>query len=418
MAQGVRKGTIFNIFGQYGAAFFIFLFQVIAARFLGPSKFGLLSLLYSLIMTFKIVLSSGARDTLMKNIPYYQAIGDEEALNTVYKKSTLIFSILAGLFLLISLSLSQPISLKLFDDNLILLFEFILGVLLLSSFRFFLSVVEGRREFHLVSLFLVSHRIFLLIGIIIGLMIEKSAVSTGAGIALSPVIPLLILLVLTFSRNWFSISGKQKPIKGLELFIIEISLLNFFGIFLLRLGPLMLKLLGGENANFYNGLYIAIFMPLNLMRGILIALFTSLFPNISRAFGEKNKEQIKRYIRKSTFIVLYVIISISLVFLLWGPAIVKLLYGKSYEVQRLDCILISLMIGFYMFARLINRILVAGGKYRVSLFSIIGSLFVAIIAVVLLEMSPMIRVELSLLAGTFFYAVSQAYYLFFKSNFL
>ncbi len=418
MPQGVRKGTIFNILGQYGAAFFVFLFQVIAARFLGPSKFGLLSLLYSLIMTFKIVLSSGVRDTLMKNIPYYRTSKDSGDLRTVYSKATLVFSIFAGIFLLITILFSSKIAFNFFDANLILLFEFILGVLLFSGFRFFLSIVEGHREFHIVSLFLIIQRFFIFIGIVVGLLLEKSVVSAGAGIALSPVIPTVILMILIGKRNWFSLKGNHKPVKGIELFIIELSFLNFFSLFLLRLGPMMIKLIGGAHANYYNGLYTAVFMPLNFMRSALIALSISLFPNISRAFGENNKEQIERYIKKSTIIVLSVITSVSLIFFLWGPGIVQLVMGNSYIVQRLDCLLISLMVGFYMFARLINRILVAGGKYRVSLFSIIGSLFVAIIAVVLLKMSPMIRVELSLLAGTFFYAVSQAYYLFFKSNFL
>ncbi len=418
MAQGVKKGSIYSLIGQGGAAFFVFLFQAIAARMLGTARFGSLSLFYSLVLMFAAVLSSGINDTIVKNISFYEAARKDKEIRFVYRRSIFLFVIFSAILTVLVVIFLRYISLRFFDGKVIIAFEFLIGVLLFSIYRIFFSVIIGKREFHFVSLFLILQSMFLLIGVLVGLLFRKDVVTANMGIALSPIIPLILVVTLISRNGWVSFRGETSFIKGVNIFIIGMSILSFLDIFLLRLGPVLIKLLGGVNANFYNGLYSAIFMPLSFTRTITIALFTSLFPNISRAFGENNMEQVRRYVLKSTGLVLGIVTAVSIIFYFWGPIIVRIIYGSNYVVNRIDCVLISLVLGFYLLGRLNNRILIAGGFYRVSLFSIIASLSIAIIVSLLLKIAVMPRVEVALLAGTFTYAITQVYFIIFKSKFI
>jgi len=417
MAQGVKKGSIYSLIGQGGAAFFVFLFQAIAARMLGTSRFGLLSLLYSLILTFSTILSSGVRDTLIRNISFFDDSGEERKLKYAFRNALYIFSIFIGIFISFTIIFLRPISTRLFDGKVILLFEFLIGAFLIANFRVFSSIIEGHREFHLFSFFLVLQSFFLFIGVLLGLLFNRTVVSTGLGLSLSPIIPLSLLFFLIAKKRWFYTGGEVSPIERIRIFIIEISILNFLDIFLLRFGPLLIKVFGGINANYYNGLYSAIFMPLNFTRTLMIALFISIFPNIARAFGRKDKNLIRRYVSKGMALVIGTVIIVTIIFYLWGPLIVRIIYGKGYIVNRVDCVLISLIMGFYLLGRLNNRILIAGGKYRISLFSLIGALVITIILSLLLKIPIMLRVEFSLLFGSLFYAITQVYFIIFKSKF-
>jgi O-antigen/teichoic acid export membrane protein len=413
MIQGVRKGSIYVLLGQGVASVFLFLFQMLAGRWLGVENYGLLNILYSAIFIVTILVISGVSQGLIRYIAFFEAKNDSEGLRQLIKTSFITYLMFLFGALSISILFKNLFLEKLFDNNLILLFQYLIGVLFLSLFRFYDGIIQGYRKFHIFSLGRAIKE-FAMFGILVIIVryLRLSAIDAGWSIAISPLIGLLFILLAAKSPypliKWKA-SDKLNP--KIIRFILLTGLIALLDQWIIRLGPLLLKICGGTKADYYAGLFSAIIMPLNLARTVVLALIIALFPNLSRAYSLKDKNLIRRYILKSVSIVGVLVILIIPVYYAFGPKIVSLIFGAEYTVQRSDSILLALVISLFLYGILLSKIIMAGGnpKYpALSLLIATGALFVVFYGA---NFPPMKLVEIALLVCAFLYTFLQAIYL-------
>jgi O-antigen/teichoic acid export membrane protein len=168
-------------------------------------------------------------------------------------------------------------------------------------------------------------------------------------------------------------------------------------------------MLAGEEGSHLAGLFSAMIMPLSAVRTFVLALFVSLYPNLSRVYSLKDRKRIRRYIFKSVGIVgLFVSVSV-LIYFFFGPQLIQLLYGKEYVVSRIDTTLVAICVGFFLFSLLLFRIHLSRGTPEYPSYSFLVSLLVLFLMIYGLNLEPLLLVEIALLACSFIFAVLQLF---------
>ncbi len=406
MAQGVRKGFFYSSIGQVVSAVFIFLFQIILGRKLPAAEFGMLNIMYSLVSSFAVILNAGPRDVLIRNVSFYLAQNRKGHAGYVIKLSYIFYIIFSLIFILVFAILSKWTTYRFFDGHYLYLIIFLIGTILLAGFRITLSLSEAHREFHFFALINILFSLFLFLGMIVYLIIPEGFGLNGLmwTIGLSPLLPALICAIIGKNRGWFPASERFE-IKGIYILFISLSIINFLDMFLFRSGSIVIKLYGKDVGNTIAGLFNYVFVPVSAIRTLMIALFASIFPNISNALGAGNFRQAKHYIKRGIQFVSVVSVSLTLFFYLTGPLLMKLLYKKTTGPGRMDFLLVSLFVSFLLMGRLGNRVLIALGKAKYTLIALLTGLTIIFLMPVLFKSSLLRGVEISLTTGTLIYSL-------------
>jgi len=413
MSQGVRKGSMYVLIGQGVASVFLFLFQMFAGRWLGVEDYGLLNVLYSTIFIVAVLVVAGVMQGSIRYIAFFLAKEDSEGVRQSVQTSFITYLILLLITLLLSLIFKNLLLEKLFNGNLIILMQYLIGVCVLSIFRFYNGMLQGYRKFHIFSIG-IGLKEFVTFGILVLIVknLGLSAVNAGWSIVISPVIAILFYLFVTKdSRPSIKWEKGDKLNPQIIRFILIGGFISLMNQWVVRAGPILIKILGGNSAFYYAGLFSAIMMPLNLARTVVIALLIGLFPNLSRAYSLKDENLIRRYTLKSAGIVGALIIFIVPVYYFFGPEIVKLIYGEGYTALRSDTTLLAFVIAFFLVGTLLSKIIMARGTPRYSAISFFIGILGLFITLYLVNLSPLKSVGTALLVCNFLYVSVQAIYL-------
>lgn len=406
MAFGVRKGMVYNLLGMGLSGVFIFIFNILAGRILGPSKFGIVSVFYSLLLTLQALLAGGFRDTTVKLVSEYDGAERGGYIGYLVSGILEIFVILYLIFIILILINRNHLEINLFGKSTGNLFLFVISVFLFSLFWILNSVFEGLRRFDISNLCLSIFYFFFPTLFLINYYLRfKQPFGTLLAIMFSPLFALILLLVIFKSYN-LNITLRNKFSQNVPFVKIAalLTFINFFDIFIFRSPPILVKLAGGETF-LYAGFIGAFLGLLNIVRTISIALFRSLFPNLNRAFVERNRILAINYIRHSTLFMLILGITVLLVFGLKGPAILKFIYGEKYLMTSPQTLVFSLFLVFYLIARLFNRILISTGNMVWILLTLLIAFTLLIFTFLIIHTEPLIRVGLSITCGAFIYLI-------------
>ena len=413
MNQGVRKGSLYALLGQGAASILLFLFQMLAGRWLGVELYGLLNVLYSAIFIVTVVIIAGVNQGLIRYIAFFEAKNDNKSVIQSIETSFMIYLLFLLTIVLLSIIFKDFIVQRLFNGETIMLMQYFIGICCLSLFRFYNGMLQGYRKFHIFSFgFGFKEFTMLIILVILIKFLNLSVPEVGWSIVLAPLFA--ILYILPSAKDLYN-PLKWKRIEKLNLhivrFILIAGIISLMNQWIIRIGPLILKLIGGDTADYYAGLFSAIIMPLNLVRTVVISLLVGLFPNLSRAYSLKDENLIRRYILKSFGLVGLLIILIIPVYYYFGSNIVRLLFGAEFVALRSDTTLLSIVISLSLLGILLSKILMARGTPKYSAFSfligilgLLGILFYA-------DLPPMKLVIISLLVCNFLYTFIQAVYL-------
>mgnify|MGYP000300609156 CR=1 FL=1 len=392
--QGVIKGTALSLTGKFGGGLFLLLFHMFAARILPKGEYGLFQVFLSLVFGSVVCLTSGIADTMRSLIASTEAVRGN--VKKLVKDAVRFLGSWLGVVLLVTGILFRFILNRFFDGNLTLLILYYLSVSGMCFLFLTLAVYSGLREFHM-HMFgnLIYHFLFFLLFLI---FVHPMGVD---GCALS----LFLSTIITLAIFGYLLRGRL-PGEGEERKIWIPALLmmfaNLFDIFLLRGGPVFIKILGGSEGNVLAGRFGVVYSLQNFLRSGFIALYTALLPNLSAAERLGEKEKVKRYVFKSYGIALTIIILNIFVFYLAGERIVKVMYG--WDVGRYEIVLITSFMSFYIMGRLVNRFFLASSLYGPLILSSASG--AAAFLLFLLSPIPMPwRAEGGLAAGGFVYFV-------------
>lgn len=403
MPEGVRKGTLYTLIGLGASGLLLFLFNMLAARMLGPSGFGILSVVYSLISATTPLLVGGISTGIVRFVSAFEAQKEKGKIQGTVRDGFILWICFFLLFLIVTSILRDSIRVKYLDGSSFLFVVFVLGVLFHSSLILICSILKGLREFRHNAVTIIaqySFRVLFLLGFVI--FLDSGINGASATLFSAPLVSLIIAILICFKLKGRLASGKPEgDLKGFFNFAGPVTLSSFLAIFLLRCGPLLIKTLGGIEANRSAGLFASVFALVSVGRMAVSALGTVLFPNLSRANALGNIELQKRYIRKSFFLMSGLCVLMIIGLWLFGPIIMKIVYGKEFVLRRLDILLIATMGGFFFLAQLLNSILLARSLTKEVLISWGSALLFLVLFIWITELSPLLRVEAGLCLATF-----------------
>ncbi|MCK4529088.1 oligosaccharide flippase family protein [candidate division WOR-3 bacterium] len=414
MSQGLRKGFIYSLIGQVLAGIFLFMFQMLAGRWLGVDGYGLLSVIYSSICIVTVFVIDGVVQGLARFIAFYQAKDDNDRVRQSIQTAFIIYVTLLFGALLITLLFRNFFLERLFNKHIIILEQFLLGVWALSLFRFYNGILQGYRQFHILSfgIWVKEFMMFVIMALIVKCW-GFSGVEAPWSIAISAVIALLLVIWSSRKKSFPTIKWKQFDKLHPEIirFIIMGGIISLMNQWIIRSGPILLKIIGGEGADSLAGLFNAMLIPLTPFKTVVIALLLGLLPNLSRAYSTGDEKLIKRYIYKSIAIVGGLIVFIIPIYHFYGPQIVKLLFGNEFIVSQFDTTLLAFVISFLLAGSLLSNIIMARGTPRYSVLSSIIGILGMICVLFWADLPTMKLVETALLVCTFLYTVLQGIYL-------
>ena len=406
----MKKGAIYSLVGQVIGGVSLLLFQIFAGRWLGVSHYGDLNALYSAVEIMTGVVATGIGYGLIRFVAHYDAEENREGVLTGIQSSFLYYLAALFIFLIISLFLKDYISGRFFNGKAIIFYQFLLGVVTFSLFRFTNGVLQGYRRFKLRAICIMIHGISILFFLYLLFKFSGNTSSkVGWSIVIAPVLALIFLKIYNngiLPDNWLKF--RKFNISMLKFALIG-TLIGFMSQWFLRAGPLLLKMLAPQEGSHLAGLFSAMIMPLSAVRTFVLALFVSLYPNLSRVYSLKDRKRIRRYIFKSFGIVgLFVSVSV-LVYFFFGTQLIQLLYGKEYVISRMDATLVAICVGFFLFSLLLFRIHLARGTPEYPSYSFLVSLLVLFLMIYGLNLEPLLLVEVALLSCSFIFAVLQLF---------
>jgi len=415
MSQGVRKGSLFSLIGYGFAGLFLVLFHAFAGRWLGVEYYGLLNTLLSYINIATAIIASGVTECLSRYIPFYEAKSDKEREIGTIQTSFFIYLILFSVVFISSFLLKRPILKNHFNNNIAILYQFLLGTGFFSLFRLYSGLLKGYRKFDIFSIgnviqaFMMFSFLFVFIKII-GL----NEISAGWSLTASAVIAIIFYQISLRNISFQIFKARKLFNRDIIKFTLAATFILLMNIWIFRAGPILLKTLGKSEGDKLAGLFSATVMPLNFARLIVMSLQTGLFPNLSRAYSIKDNELIKRYIFKSFGIIIGIITLVLLVYYLFGPRIILLIYKKEeFLVSRTDTTLLAFAYSFYFLGLHLTKILMARNTPGYSSLSLAIGIAGMFVVLKWFELPPMRLVGTSLLVCNLLYFTIQGLFLLF-----
>jgi stage V sporulation protein B len=411
--EGVIKGSIYIIIGQGVAGIFLFLFQTLTGRWLGVKYYGIINILYSAIIISNVFITDGVSHGLAKYISLFQAKNLKKKIEDTIQISFLIYLILILTFLLVAIIFRKKILNNFFNNMELIYFHFILGVLSLSLYSFYNGLLRGYRRFRTFSIgFTINSISMLIILLLVIPYLKLQKIHAGWSFVISPIIPIIFFKLAI--KNKITFPDLKKPCKlnpDIVKFTLMSCLIAVLTTWIVRSGPILLKIVGDGNSDSLAGLFSAVMMPLNLLRTVIISFLGALFPNLTRAYSLNDENLIRRYVYKSLGIVMLITASVILFYYFLGPQIIRLLYGEEFSVSRSIAFILSIAMSFLLLGTLLSRILMARDTTYFAVISLVLGIAGMIVFLYWGNLEPMKLVITSLLICNIIYFGAQALYL-------
>lgn len=384
-------GVIF--FGMIIANLLGLLNQALLGRFLGPEKYGLFNLGFSIILIFSTFAIFGLGAALSQFIPAKIKKDRKDKVNDAIRFSFR-FNFIMGIFLSIILFLlSNIIANKVFHNNdLDLVIKFFSMAL---PFTAFYRTAGGLpRGFKKPSYKVLTEDILMnILKIsIFGILIFFGYRLFGAIIAYlcSVIFATVIYLWLTYYKflpslgSSFSINKQKYNSVKKELFSLTLPLFltGFTYLFLTHTDRI---LIGFYMSSQEVGIYVAAFSIAGLTISIALAFSFLFLPVISEYFAENDINSMKKIFSSITKWIFLLTFPIVIYFVLYSKDIIRIIYGDPFVIGSSVLIILSLGIAFFALTGMSGNILIAITKTKLNLISeIIGAISNVILNIILI----------------------------------
>mgnify|MGYP001117552857 CR=1 FL=1 len=299
-----------------------FLLNIFLARKLGPSEYGIVGIITSILFFFELFLTNGIRQAVSKILSSYNV--DE---NNLWKKS-LIFQVILSTILII------------------------IGILLVNVITKFLNIEDYKNYLYLLYAIIPLKAIyFLSLGFLNGKLLFKQHSITNAIYSLSRMVFSITLLILTgkgvlsillgtmfaylvsffYLRKSISLrEGIDNTVSFSDLINLTISALVFYFLINVFLNVDILLLRGFGTCEEIIGVYKA-----NASIGIVVYyLFASIlqvtYPSISNLHSQKLISSLKNLIN-TIFLLIFYVTSVAFIFTnFYSEIIISLFFGQKY----------------------------------------------------------------------------------------
>ena len=337
MLFGASKALTFRILG----ALFLFLFNLIVARNLGPGPAGVYYLALSIVTIVGSVSVLGIDQILLKNVANFKAQGDIRGVHGFYIKGLRTVLISATTFSLILFALSDIISNKLFDTpELATPLKILSFAIIPFALTIFFSELlrSYKKVWQSVLVVTTLTPIFGIILLVIYKQFENlnpTVVSIAQGIGIS---------LAAFGGYIFwsrSMEKAKNPVSVSSTFLVKAGLpVMLIVLSQLLMGWMDTFMLGIFSDTESVGVYGTALRVSKLLSFMMYAINIIVAPKIANLYKEGKKAELETLVRHSTTTVTLISLPVVVVMILFAPLILGL-FGQGFVAGKEALIILT-----------------------------------------------------------------------------
>lgn len=401
-SHSLAKNSMIVLIGAIAANVLSYAYHLVMGRVLGPSGYGELSALLSLLYIVTVPLLV-AQTVLVKFVSGFKAHGELGQAKSLFIKTTKLFVIasIIGFPIVLILGPSITAFLRLSSPTLVLLLYALLVVSLLTVATG--GMISGYQKFIWVS---VMGALAILMKLLVSIPLVAWSVQ---GMMLAAVIAGVIVYGLYFIPIRFLLSVRAKPTRlsprdafgfAVPTLLVQLGITSLYStdIILVR--------------HFFNahdaGLYAALAILGKIIFYASSAASIVLFPVVSERFAKGDST--KKLVLGSVGAVTMASLGLTLVYFLFPGQIVRLLFGNAYAGAGALLGMFGIFIALFSVGNIVSLACLATGKTGVWLAPFLCALL-QIVAIVLFHPSVSSVIALNIGMSVIFVLGSGGYYL-------
>jgi O-antigen/teichoic acid export membrane protein len=368
-----RRASLLSI-GVGITGLITYLFFAIASHELSPHQYGQVVVLWSAVFIVVSVLQRPVEQLLSRTVS--ERLATDQAIgHTVRVAATIQLGVAIG-FDVIALALRGPIEDGLLDGNETLYWIGVGAVTAYGASYFARGFLAGSHRLTLYAALIISESISrTLFPLAVALGIASGQDAVALGIVAAPTLSLVVVPFAFLRRGAARVArGGEAPVaapeSGSELtlahgggfaaavFLIMLSEQTF-----LNAGPLIVNATSGAAAAgfIFNILMIAR-APLQLFQ----AVSTSLLPHLTRLRSQGQYDDFRDSVRVTIRAIGAFAALVGIAVLIAGPQLMHIAFGKKFDYERIDLLIVTAGMGLYLSAATLNQATLAQGQVRRS----------------------------------------------------
>jgi len=354
--QGLLAGTTYLLIAQAVFVLSGYAIHVGLGRLLGPSDYGVYSVVIYIATVFNLILTTG--------LPYAASkfISEDEGQSQCIMKSSISLSAILGLAISAIIFFGADLISTILNDP--TLSPYIRIVSIMMPIYALHSVItgyyNGMRSYKIQAFLLLLYDICKPLVIFLLVFLGLSEWGAVLGFALGPILPMLagffLIGLQTFRARSFSYKKLLKFAIPIIVFSMSINLIMSLDLFFVKR-----ILMDNEMAGFYSAASMIAKVPYTLLG----ALTAALFPAISASMSDREKTH--EYISESIRYTLLILAPLTLIVAASSSGLVSLIYSNVYASAGEPLRILIIGEGFFAVFSVLTTVISGSGKPGVSM---------------------------------------------------
>lgn len=369
-------GSSVVFIGSFLVSITNYIYNLLMGRFLSVQDYGLLTSLTSILVLLGL-FSSAFTNVFVKFSASFKSQENKDGINVLKTygiRSLRIFSV--GLLALLLIA-SPFIQKFLHIDHIEYIFLIVVAIIFSLFLTLPLGILQGRMQFFLLSVANISQPIIKIIVSVSLLLLGFSVISPLIAIAVSTLIPLIVLYYLLFSKV------NKKTVKELDVSQFKKEFVHFsYTFFLAGAGIALLSNTDIILVRFFfsevvSGQYAALSLMGKAIFYLIMPINFAFFPLI--AYKREKNERLFGTVLLAFLIVGAASVALSLTYFIFPSLVLKIFFpAPDYQVLENYLGIYSIYIIIFSFATLFTNFFLSIGKtgiYKISLVAAIVQIF-------------------------------------------
>ena len=354
--QGLIAGTTYLLIAQ--AVFILsgYAIHVGLGRFLGPSDYGVYSVVIYVATVFNLILTTG--------LPYAASkfISEDERRSLSVMKTSLNLSVILGIAIFSMIFLgADRIASALNDPTLAPYIQLVSVMVPIYALHSVIAgYYNGLRNYKIQAFLLLLYDISKPIMIFLLVFLGFSEWGAVLGFALGPLLPMVMgfyfMGLQTFWAEAFPYKKLLKFAVPIIVFAVAINLIMSLDLFFVKR-----ILMDNEQAGFYSAASMIAKVPYSL----LAALTAALFPAISASMNDREKT--REYISESIRYTLLLLVPLTFIVAASSGGLVTLIYSSVYKPAGEPLSILIVGVSFFALFSVLTTVISGSGKPGTSM---------------------------------------------------
>ncbi len=369
------KNNLFVFSNRFLSKIITLFLMLFIARSLSPESFGNLTILLTLSSIFALALDLGSSFIVVREIAAMNFDANDVLFSALFTKS--IFSIITfGGLIFITYLLG-------FNKDIInASYIFATGQIFESFLMTVVKYYEGQERMSISSTLQIMERIIIVIAIFCFSNVTSLIHAYGFSYIVSNLVAVFIGIILSRHILNFRKHIKFVIAKKILIFSLPFIIFNFFSVVYNRIDIFIISHYYNE---FQVGIYRASFQLIESIYFISLGLNVTLLPLFARKFQNELQDAKLKYslVSKELF---FLGLLITVIIFQNAKSILDILYKGKYSSGNVAFEILSITIPFYFLSNVMGNLLIAIGKEKIQIFSmVISSIFKVIILFILIK---------------------------------